>query len=395
MESLTMSDSHATAAEPKKTLLVVDDAPANIQVVQSILKDEYKIRVATSGEKALELVKVKPLPDLVLLDVMMPGLDGYQVCERLKADQETREIPVIFLTGLTNADDETRGLEVGALDYIRKPFSPAIVKARVRTQLQLRDSREELNRRLQAVNHELELASRIQRSILPSGPPAIPGLDIATRYFPMTAVAGDYYDFLRVDEKRLGVLVADVSGHGAPSALITSMLRIALAEQLDHAHDPAKVLLGLNQALCGKFDCHFVTAAYAFIDTEKRVLRYGGAGHPPLVLYSGSNGQAQAIEENGLILAQFPDETYTSVQLPFGPGDRVLLYTDGIPECSNPELEEYGTERLLQLLAQHHGPTADAFVDKTIDELFAWSAQPRGQNQHDDITVLAIDFTQL
>ena len=390
-----MSDSHATAAEPKKTLLVVDDAPANIQVVQSILKDEYKIRVATSGEKALELVKVKPLPDLVLLDVMMPGLDGYQVCERLKADQETREIPVIFLTGLTNADDETRGLEVGALDYIRKPFSPAIVKARVRTQLQLRDSREELNRRLQAVNHELELASRIQRSILPSGPPAIPGLDIATRYFPMTAVAGDYYDFLRVDEKRLGVLVADVSGHGAPSALITSMLRIALAEQLDHAHDPAKVLLGLNQALCGKFDCHFVTAAYAFIDTEKRVLRYGGAGHPPLVLYSGSNGQAQAIEENGLILAQFPDETYTSVQLPFGPGDRVLLYTDGIPECSNPELEEYGTERLLQLLAQHHGPTADAFVDKTIDELFAWSAQPRGQNQHDDITVLAIDFTQL
>src|SRR5271170_7801329 len=187
----------------KKTLLVVDDAPANIQVVQSILKDEYKIRVATSGEKALELVKSQPLPDLILLDVMMPGLDGYQVCERLKAAPETRDIPVIFLTGRTDVGDETRGLEVGALDYIRKPFSPAIVKARVRTQLLLRDSREQVNRQVQAVNHELEMARHIQLSILPSRPPAVPGLAIAARYLPMTTIAGDYYDYLPVDEKHL------------------------------------------------------------------------------------------------------------------------------------------------------------------------------------------------
>src|SRR5271163_2361938 len=141
-----MSETPSPDAGQKKTLLVVDDAPANIQVVQSILKDEYKIRVATSGEKALELVKTQPHPDLILLDVVMPGLDGYQVCEQLKAAPETRDIPIIFLTGRTEIDDETKGLELGALDYIRKPFSPAIVKARVRTQLLLRDSLEQVNR---------------------------------------------------------------------------------------------------------------------------------------------------------------------------------------------------------------------------------------------------------
>ena len=390
-----MTENHPTDAGQKKTLLVVDDAPANIQVVQSILKDEYKIRVATSGEKALELVKNQPLPDLILLDVMMPGLDGYQVCAQLKAAPETRDIPVIFLTGLTDIDDETKGLEIGAVDYIRKPFSPAIVKARVRTQLLIRDSREQVNRQVLAVNHELEMARQIQLSILPSRPPAVPGLEIAARYLPMTTIAGDYYDYLPIDEKRLGILVADVSGHGAPSALITSMLKIVLAEQAAHASDPARVLDGMNTALCGKFDRHFVTAAYVFVDTENHVLRYAGASHPPLMLWQAANRKAEAIEENGLLLAQFPEETYTSVEMTFAPGDRVVLCTDGVSECPNPEREEFGVERVLEFLDEHRQLKAEAFSDAVIDALFQWSNQPRGTNQHDDITLLAIDFAGL
>jgi sigma-B regulation protein RsbU (phosphoserine phosphatase) len=391
---VTAADSFCpmTDANQKKLVLVVDDAPSNIQVVQSILKDEYRIRVATNGEKALELARVQPPPDLVLLDVVMPGMDGYEVCRQLKAASETEAIPVIFLTGLTDTDDETRGLDVGAVDYIRKPFSPSIVRARVRTHLLLRDSQEQLNRQVLAINNELELARQIQLSILPSRPPTIPSIEIATRYFPMTAVAGDYYDFLVVDEKRFGILVADVSGHGAPSALITSMLRIALSEQLSFASDPARVLWGLNQALCGKFDRHFITAAYAFIDTEQQLLSYGGAGHPPLVVRSADTGEARAIEENGLLLAQFPDETYTAVQVPFAPGDRAVLYTDGVPECINPLQEEFGTARFLELLHQNHELQAELFVDSVIDKLSQWSEQARGQNQHDDITMLAIDF---
>jgi len=128
----------------KKVVLLVDDTPANIQVVHNILKDSYTIRIATNGVKALDLAKVFPQPDLILLDVMMPDLDGYEVCSRLKSDPNTREIPIIFLTGKTEPEDETKGFELGAVDYIHKPFSPAVVQARVETHLTLREAREQL-----------------------------------------------------------------------------------------------------------------------------------------------------------------------------------------------------------------------------------------------------------
>src|SRR5215467_189628 len=236
-------------ADQKKTVLLVDDAPANIKTVKEILRDLYKIRVAVSGVKALEMARVEPPPDLILLDVSMPEMDGFEVCSQLKLDPKTRDIPVIFLTGLTHVEEETRGFDVGAVDYIHKPFSPAVVRARVQTHLALRGIREQLAQQLLMIQKELETAWQIQLSILPSEIPKIEGLDIAARYVPMTSVAGDFYDFIVVDEKHIGILVADVSGHGMPAALVASMLKIALSAQEAHAADPAQVLLGLNRAL--------------------------------------------------------------------------------------------------------------------------------------------------
>src|SRR5271156_420399 len=225
-----------------KTLLLVDDEPANIQIVNSILKDLYDTRIATNGVKALELANEDPPPDLILLDVLMPAMDGYEVCSRLKSSEHTRNIPVIFLTGQTEIDDETKGFEVGAVDYIHKPFSPAVVQARVRTHLVLRGMREQLASQLQTIRGEMNTARQIQLSILPSKIPAIKGLEISARYIPMTSVAGDFYDFIPIDENRIGILVADVSGHGMPAALISSMLKIALDGQTSCASEPARVL---------------------------------------------------------------------------------------------------------------------------------------------------------
>ena len=222
------------------------------------------------------------------------------------------------------------------MDYIHKPFSPAVVKARVQTHLTLRGIREQLAQQLLSIQKELETARQIQLSILPSVIPRIEGLDIAARYLPMTAVAGDFYDFIVVDEKHIGILVADVSGHGMPAALIASMLKIALSAQVSHAADPAQVLSGLNQALCGKFQHHYVTAAYLFVDMQKRTLTYAGAGHPPLLLREGPSKCVRDVTENGLFLGRFPFATYSSVELPLNAGDRALLYTDGIPGNDKP-----------------------------------------------------------
>jgi serine phosphatase RsbU (regulator of sigma subunit) len=376
--------------EDRKTLLLVDDAPANIQVANAILKDEYKVRVATSGAKALELVKGKPAPDLILLDVEMPEMDGYEVCRLLKADPETRDIPVIFLTGKTEAEDETRGFSVGAVDYIHKPFSPAVVKARVQTHLALRDTREQLAQRLAAIQHELEMARKIQLSILPREVPRIEGLEVAARYVPMTSVAGDFYDFIPVDEKRFGALVADVSGHGVPAALVASMLKIALAAQTPHASDPARVLAGLNQALCGKFETHFVTAAYLFVDMEKGTIDYAGAGHPPLVLYGKSTGTARAVQENGLFLGMFPHAKYKAVQVSIAPGDRCAVYTDGISEARNPAQEEYGTERIQALLEASPDLPSREFADRALEAVSGWTRRSEAEGHDDDITLLVI-----
>jgi phosphoserine phosphatase RsbU/P len=246
--------------------------------------------------------------------------------------------------------------------------------------------------RLLSINKELEIARRIQSSTLPQSVPALPGLEIAARYVPMSAVAGDFYDFLGVDDKRVGILVADVTGHGVPAALIASMLKVAFAGQVAHAQDPARVLAGLNGALCGKFEEHFVTAAYLFVDLEKSLLRYSAAGHPPLMLASRAAGNVQEIEENGLMLGMFPEAAYSSVEIRVGPGDRCLLYTDGVFEARNAAQEEFGKSRCKEFLeTQRHIPAA-RFVKTLLETVAGFSGYNSSRAQEDDITLIVLDF---
>jgi sigma-B regulation protein RsbU (phosphoserine phosphatase) len=379
----------------KKTVLLVDDEPANIQIVNSILKDAYKIRVATSGAKALELVSATPPPDLILLDVIMPEMDGYEVCTRLKAALETKDIPVVFLTAQTETSDETKGFDVGAVDYIHKPFSPAVVQARVNTHLTLRGIRQQLAQQLSTMKEELETARKIQFSILPHQLPTIENVQLAARYVPMTEVAGDFYDFIVIDEKHLGIFVADVSGHGMPAALIASMLKIALAAQAEWGSDPARVLTGLNQSLCGKFHDHYVTAAYVYLDMEKRILRYGGAGHPPIFICDGATGSARKIAENGFFLSWMPDAAYSSVEVPLVDGDWVFIYTDGISETVSRAGEEFGLERIREFIEVNSFLGPEELATKLLDEVQEWSGRGAGEQPDDDITLVAAHIKDL
>ena len=150
-----------------QTILVVDDTPENLQLIHGLLKNDYRIKVASRGEVALKIASTLPLPDLILLDIMMPEMDGYEVCRRLKADSMTAEIPVIFLTAKSEVEDEEKGFASGCVDYITKPVSPPILRARVRTHLLLKGARDYLKDKNAYLEEELE--RRLRQRLAASG----------------------------------------------------------------------------------------------------------------------------------------------------------------------------------------------------------------------------------
>lgn len=245
-------------------------------------------------------------------------------------------------------------------------------------------------RRLVALTSELDTARQIQASILPQAMPEVAGLDVAARCIPMTAVGGDFFDFQIVDGRRLGILVADVSGHGVPAALIASMVKIALASQAEQAADPAAVLAGMNRILRGKMKRAFVTAAYVFLDAEGRTLRYASAGHPPLLLRRAGEGSVEEVRQEAPPLGALPRAAYRNSELSLAPGDRILLYTDGVTEARDGAEEDFGDERLRELLATAGDMAPDAFADELLRRLETWRGKGRGEGFDDDVTVVAV-----
>lgn len=241
--------------------------------------------------------------------------------------------------------------------------------------------------KLRSVEQELETARRIQRSILPSAIPAVERLDIAARYVPMTAVAGDFYDFAVVDENRIGILVADVSGHGVPAALVASMVKVAFAGQARHASDPAIVLSGMNEVLHGRVQRQFVTAVYVFIDSREGSLTYASAGHPWPLLRRAAANTIEALKQGGLVLGPFRKTAYTNTRIDLHPGDTLLLYTDGIVEAANAADEFYGDHSLQAFLSSRRNLDPERFTDELLQDVRAWS-----KTQNDDITLVAANF---
>ncbi|HWO33402.1 MAG TPA: PP2C family protein-serine/threonine phosphatase, partial [Candidatus Acidoferrum sp.] len=171
-----------------------------------------------------------------------------------------------------------------------------------------------------------------------------------------------------------------------------SMLQVALTGQTAHAPEPGKVLVGLNRAFCGKFTDNFVTAAYVYVDLENNLMRYAGAGHPPMLQWRNSAGKATQVLENGLVLGIIEEASYEALEFLLEPGDRYVLCTDGILEAANSAQEQFGADRLMSFLKNHNHLGAELFSQTLLDELAGWSNQAVDQGQQDDITLLVIDY---
>ena len=246
-------------------------------------------------------------------------------------------------------------------------------------------------RRLATLDYELRTARQIQQSLLPRELPRTLGGTLAIRYIPMAAVGGNLYDCLQVDDRRFGILVEDVTGHGIPAAIIASMVKTAAAAQIRVADKPTEVLSGINQHLCGQVDGHYVTAVYLYVDLDTGRVLQANAGHPPPLLLSRDGLEVDVVGESGLILGFVPDATYTTTELPLSPGDRVVLYTDGVVEASAPNGDSFETERLRDILHRRSDLTAERWADHLLEQLTQWCGKA-SLELDDDLTVPILDI---
>jgi phosphoserine phosphatase RsbU/P len=242
-----------------------------------------------------------------------------------------------------------------------------------------------------SVQRQLETARQIQLSLLPRRIPKPPGLDVAVRYVPAAAVAGDIYDFVEIGPSRVGILVADVMGHGIPAALVASMAKLAFSLQIGRAHDPSAVLTAMNQILCGQLEGSYVTAVYAVIDTGSGCVTIANAGHPPPLVQRRGESSTHVEREHGLMLGVMPDAEYANAHVDrFAAGDRLLLYSDGVLEARNRAGEFFDGERITRWLSRFEVPTAELFADEALAELTRWR---HGSQFEDDVTFVVAQGT--
>ena len=382
-------ENNSTATE---SILLVDDNPTNLQVLfQTLDGVGCKLLIAKNGEMAISIAG-KALPDLILLDIMMPGIDGYEVCRQLKSNGATSDIPVIFLSALGDTEDKVKGLQLGAVDYITKPFQPDEVIARVNTHLTIHRLKREVESQKDQLEHELEVVSAVQRKLLPKQLPVIDGFKLAVHYETSRYAGGDYYDILELADNCWGFLIADAEGHSAPAAVLMAMTCALFRSYPGSAADPAKVLHYLNEHLCKVADPSFMTALYAYYDANTQTMRIARAGHPLPMIFRHSDKKAIELPCPGVYpLGIEPYEIEIPVtDTKLEPGDRFLIYTDGLTERFDMGGKTYGEERLLRLLAIDSADDPQGVIAAIMADVVQFA----GERPADDDQALLLGIVQ-
>jgi sigma-B regulation protein RsbU (phosphoserine phosphatase) len=368
-------------------VLLVDDAKANLDILVEGLKSDHKLSLALNGEMALQVAARNP-PDLVLLDIVMPGIDGYEVCRRMRQMPETAEVPIMFLSSLEEVQNKTRGFEAGANDYLTKPFEMLEVKARVRSLLKAKAYSDAVKEQIAS---ELRVAREIQMGMLPHDFAAVEqafGVRFGAVLEPAREVGGDLYGVFASTPERLVVFLGDVSGKGIPASMF--MVRaISLARLLAREiAEPERILARLNDELSADNPSGmFVTFLCAVYEPGPRRLALANAGHCRPVLLPASGQPRWAVKNLGTALGFESGLEFERTEITLGSSDALILYSDGVSEAFNPQDECYGNDRLLADALSLSGQSAPAITAGLLQKVrgFAGTAP-----QSDDIAILTL-----
>lgn len=379
----------ATSAKRQK-ILIVDDTPPNIRILGQALQRDYDVLVATNGSAGLALA-ASERPDLVLLDIMMPEMDGYEVCAALKANPALASIPVIFITAMAQEEDEARGLAAGAVDYIRKPFSVPVAHARIRLHLTLKAALRALEQTSRKNKEELEDLAALQERLLPREDLHVSGLDIKSLYRPSGMASGDYFDYFKMAKETVRVVIADVAGHGARAAFVMGIVRSLFRQSRVEGRGLGPTINMINKHLVETIgqETDFVTLFAADLHLDRGELEYVNSAHCPAFLRSSN--EVRMLKPNSRLLGFF-DEEYLSVTIHPAPPFRLLLYTDGFFEWKTTTGEIFSFDRFAELALE--AMKAPDFSLEQLETLL--SAEHLGPIPfRDDLTALYIDRSLL
>jgi DNA-binding response OmpR family regulator len=387
------------------SILIVDDNVNNLQVLGGFLKSEgMQIEFAINGISALNWLD-KRLFDLILIDIMMPGMDGFDVCSRIKQNPATSEIPIIFITAKTDSESVIRGFELGAVDYITKPFIHSELLARVRTQLNIRKSQEqnqaylkEIERRNRDINASIDYAKHIQDAVMSRSHNYLQYLqEHFSIYLPKDILSGDFFWVYKVESKII-IAVMDCTGHGVPGALM-SILGIALLNETvlhDHIIQPniileslrSKIIMALAQRTGNDHVKDGIEGSVICFDTETKKLQYSGAFNPLIIM---CNGEMTEIKADRFPIGYHDTyESFTLHELFIDRDETIYLFSDGIiDQFGGLKDKRFMLEHLKEIIYLNHNESMERQKELLLSELDDWKGD---LDQTDDILILGIRF---
>ncbi len=379
----------------RSRVLVVEDHPLSRRILETMLTKSYDVISAASGHEAIEKARNQP-PDLVLLDIEMPGLNGFKTLEILKSGIIDPAVPVIFLTALEDSKSRETGLVAGAVDYITKPYDKQELSIKVKNHLALYEARKEIEARNRVMAREMEMASQLQRSLLPEEFPKHEHVVFSALYKPVSPAGGDFYDVIQLGPSKIGFAEVDVSGHGVASAMVGAMFKMAFQSFASTTGSPAELLKVINDQMFGVLpDSDFLTVFYGIIDLETLEMTYTNAGHPRPFLFRYFPKDIEELGVGGPLVGALLGMEYEEGVVRLQTGDRVLVYTDGVTETSygleNTEDSGnfYGVDRLKKTFINSSSLNLQETLPVILDNLVEFHCS---ETFDDDITMLLMEI---